>query len=127
MFTNMCEKFIRSCYGEFWVELFLGFLVSSLCFVHAGGIGLDFYLLWCTRLGSCWCAFFWLRPWGEGRLGRYLHDLWEESMTVHNTAAIIGIGLRYFLGQFFKFEAMCASLGGTAQSPWLFCMYGLLE
>ena len=54
-----------------------------------------FYFLWCTRLGSCWCAFFWTRPTGEGRLGHYLHDLWEESMTVHNTAAIFGIGLCY--------------------------------
>ena len=36
LFTNMCERFIRLCYGEFGFRLFLGFFVSSLCFVHSG-------------------------------------------------------------------------------------------
>ena len=42
LFTNLCERFIRSGDGEFGVYLFLGFLGSSLCFVHAGGFGVGF-------------------------------------------------------------------------------------
>ena len=39
LLTNLCERFIR--YREFLEWLFLGFLVSSLCFVHGGGFGFD--------------------------------------------------------------------------------------
>ena len=42
LFTNVCEMFIHSRYREPGVRLFLGFLVSSLCFVHAGGLGFGF-------------------------------------------------------------------------------------
>ena len=67
------------------------FLLCVLCMLEV--LVLVFYLLGCTRLGSCWCAFFWSRSLGVGRLGHYLHDHWEESMTVHNTTAIFGDGL----------------------------------
>ena len=48
-------------------------------------------------------------------------------MTVHDTTAIFGIGVVLLLGSFLRLEAIYASLSGTAQSPWLLCMYGLLE
>ena len=86
--VHVTGNFGFSCFGAFL------FLLFALCTL--GLLGLFFYLLWCTRLGSCWCAFFGSRPLGVDQLGHYLLDHWEESMTVHNTAAIIGIGLRYF-------------------------------
>ena len=36
LFANVCAGFIRSCYGEFWVWHFLGFLASLLCLVCLG-------------------------------------------------------------------------------------------
>ena len=39
LFANVCARFIRSCYGEFWVWDFLGFHVSLWCLVHSGGSG----------------------------------------------------------------------------------------
>ena len=36
LFANVCAGFIRSCYGEFWVWHFLGFLASLLCLVCWG-------------------------------------------------------------------------------------------
>ena len=76
------------CFGAFW------FLLCVLCTLEV--LGLVFYFLGCTRLGSCWCG----RPLGEGRLGHYLHDHWEESMAVHNTTFIFGNGV-YFRWVFF--------------------------
>ena len=64
LFTNMCEMFICSCYGEFGGWLFLGFLVSSLCFVHAGGIGFGFFTSWGAQgLGLVGVPFFGRAPW----------------------------------------------------------------
>ena len=57
--TNLCERFIRSSYGEFGEKLFLGFLVSSWCFVHAGGFGVGFFTSWCVQnLGLVGVPFF---------------------------------------------------------------------
>ena len=59
LFTNVCERFIHSCYGELGVWLFLGFLVSSLCFVHAGGIWFGFFTSWGVQdLGLVGVPFF---------------------------------------------------------------------
>ena len=102
-----------------------GFLLCVWCMLEV--FGLVFYLLGCTRLGSCWCAFFWSRPLGVDRLGHYLHDHWEESMALHNTTIIFGGGLFFFLGTFLWVEAISASLSETAQSPWSLCMFGFLE
>ena len=44
-----------SCFWAFW------FLLCVLCMLEV--LGLVFYLLVCTKLGSCWCAFFGSRPW----------------------------------------------------------------
>ena len=48
-----------------------------------------FFLLVCTKLGSCWCAFFGSRNLGVDQLGHYLLDHWDESMAVHNTTFAI--------------------------------------
>ena len=87
--------------GNLGVWLFLGFLVSSLCFVHAGGIGFVFlppgvYKTWVLLV----CFFFWSRPLGVDRLWHYLHDHWEESMAVHNTTVFFGGWVVFFLGSF---------------------------
>ena len=95
LFTNLCERFIRSgyrnleycCFWAFW------FLLCVLCMLEV--LGLVFYLLVCTKLGSCWCAFLGSRPLGVDRLGHYLLDHWEESMAVHNTTFIFWNGV-YF-------------------------------
>ena len=82
-------------------------------------LGLAFFLLVCTKLGSCWCAFLGSRPLGVAQLGHYLLDHWEESMAVHNTTFNFFLERGLFsLGFFPWLEAVYASLSGTAQSPW---------
>ena len=47
----------------------------------------------------------------------------ENTLKIHKVASM-------YCGSFFEFfymGAIYASLSGTAQSPWLSCMYGLLE
>ena len=78
-----------------------------------------FNLLVCTKLGSCWCAFFRSRPLGVDQLGHHLLDHWKESTAVHNTTFIFGIWGYFRWGVFPFLEAVYASLSGTAQSPWL--------
>ena len=95
--------------GNFGFPCFWAFLLLLCALCTLWVLGLVFYLLWCTRLGSCWCAFYWTRPTGEGRLEHYFHDLWEESMTVHNTAAIFGIGLCYSWGHLLDWKPLCDS------------------
>ena len=102
--------------GVFWV---FGFLLGVLCIW-----GVLFFLvsLLCTRLGLLRCASYRTRPFGSVRLGLYLCNLWEEYLKIHKVANM-------YFGSFFGYfylEAVYASLSGTAQSPWLLCMYGLL-
>ena len=47
-------------------------------------------------------------------------------MAVHNTTFLSGVWV-CFRWVFPWMEAIYASLSGTAQSPWLLCMYGFLE
>ena len=49
------------CFWAFW------FLLCVLCTL--GVSGWVFYLLWCTRLGSCWCAFFLVASFGRWPVG----------------------------------------------------------
>ena len=78
-----------SCFWTFW------FLLCALFMLEV--LGSVFLLLVCTRLGSCWCAFFGSRPLGVDQLGYYLPDHWEESMAVHNTTKNFGVGM-FFVG-----------------------------
>ena len=80
-------------YGCFWAFLFLLCVLCTL-----GVIGWAFYLLWCSRLGSCGCAFFRLRSLGVGRLGYYLHDLREDNRAAHNTVLFFWGGFSFILG-----------------------------
>ena len=66
--------------------------------------------LFCTRLGFHWCAYCWTRPLDEGRSGHYLCNLWGECLTAHKSRYL------WFHEYFMKGE-----------SPWLLCMYGLLN
>ena len=68
-------------YGIFW---FFWLLFGALC--TFGVLALLVYPLWCTRLGSRWCASCWTRPLGAVRWEHYLRDLWREYMATHNTA-----------------------------------------
>ena len=91
---------------------------------HAGGNGLVFfYLLWCTRLGSCGCAFFWLRPLGVGWLGHYLHDLWEENMAVQKTVTVFWDWLLFIWGQLCKLKPyVLAVVGRPSLHGYYACM-----
>ena len=75
-------------------------------------LGLVFLLLVCTRLGSCWCAFFESRPLGVDQLGHYLLDHWEERMAVHNTAENFGVGLCFCCGHFLGWKPYMLALVG---------------
>ena len=89
--------------------------------------GVGFFASWCVQdLGLVGVPFFGSRPLGVDRLGLYQLDHLEENLAVHNTTFLSGIGF-IFLGDFPWMEAIYASLSGTAQSPWLLCMYGFLE
>ena len=59
LFANVCEGFIRSCYGEFWELRFGGFLASLLCLV-------------CRECYSC----------GKGELVNRVHTLVGRSAQV---------------------------------------------
>ena len=95
-------------FSYFWAFLFL---LCVLCMLEVLGLAF-FYLLVCTKLGSCWCAFVGSRSLGVAQLGHYLLDHWEESMAVHNTTFIIfwkGVYFRWF---FFGWKPyMLASVG----------------
>ena len=70
LLTNMCEGFIRSCYGEFGVWPFLGFFVSSLCFVHSWGNWLgQFPSCGVQGLGLVGVPFFGFVLWALAVLG----------------------------------------------------------
>ena len=64
--------------------VFFMFLFGALCML--GAQALPDCTLWCTRLGSRWCASCWTRPVGGGRWGRYLCNLWGECLTAHKSA-----------------------------------------
>ena len=81
-----------SCFWAFW------FLLCVLCMLEVWGW--VFHLLVCTRLGSCWCAFFGSRPLGVDRLGLYQLDHLEENLAVHNTTFLSGVWV-YFSWEFF--------------------------
>ena len=79
-------------FGCFWAFLFL---LCALCTL--GVIGWAFCLLWCSGLGSCWCAFFRLRSFGVGRLGYYLHDLGKTIGQLIIQSLCFGVGFVLFL------------------------------
>ena len=122
LFANVCAGFISSCYGECCLWRFLGcwFLLGVLCTWRVLALLVS---LLCTILGLLRCASCRTCPFGRVRWGHYLCNLWEEHLKIHKVANM------YFgrLFEVFYVEAIYASLSGTAQSPWLLCMYGLLE
>ena len=105
---------VNGVFCAFW------FLLGVL--VHMGSSGLSrlpvVYKTWVT-----WCASCWARPSGGCQWGHYLCNLWEEHLKVHKT----GLQVSWELCGFCDVGAIYASLSGTAQSPWLFCMYGLVD
>ena len=107
-------------FGVFWA---FGLLFGVLCIW--GVLALLVSLL-CTRLWFHRCASYWTCPLGGGRWEHYLCNLWGEYLKIHKVASMYYGG---FFGGFkvFYVGAKYASLCGTAQSPWLLCMYGLLE
>ena len=114
--VHVTGNFGDGCFWAFW------FLLCVLCMLEV--LGLVFYLLGCTRLGSCWCAYFWLRPLGVNRLGHYLLDHWEESMAVHNTTVIFGDGLWFYWGNFFGWKPyMLALVRQTSLHGYYACMF----
>ena len=122
-FTNLCERFISSRYGEFGVSCFwtFWFLLCALCMLEV--LDLVFHLLVCTRLWSCWCAFFGSRPLGVDQLGHYLLDHWEESMAVHNTTKNLGDEMCFCWGHFLSWEPyMLALVGQPSLRGYYACM-----
>ena len=92
--VHVTGNFGFHCFWAFWC------LLCVLCMLVVLVVFLN--LLVCTKLGSCWCAFFWTRPLGVDQLGHYLLDHWEESMAVHNTTFIFGVW-GFFVGGFSLF------------------------
>ena len=120
LFANVCEGFIRFCHGEFWERRFLGFLASLLCLVC-----LEFWWSPCCvqDLGYIGVPPAGHALWAEVGVGITFVTSGENNLKVHKTAyKYLGI----FVG-FIMWEPIYASLSGTAQSPWLSCMYGLLD
>ena len=74
--------------------------------------------LLCTKLGLFWCASYWARSLSVGWLGHYLHNLLGDCLAGHKIAYPF---LEFFQvsGTILAWKVICASLSGTAQSPWL--------
>ena len=103
--VHVMGNFGFCCFWAFW------FVLCVLCTLGVSGWGF-FTSCGCTRLGSCWCAFFWLRPLGVGRVEHYLHDLLEESMAVHSTVTISGNGLLFLRGSLCTLKPCVLALVG---------------
>ena len=74
--------------GNFGFWLFLGFLVSSVCFVHDGGFGWAFTSGCVQDLGLWGVPFFRFRSLDVRRVGYYLHDLGGDNWAAHNTVCL---------------------------------------
>ena len=108
------ENTVNGVFWAFW------FLLGVLCI---WGVLVFLGSLLCTRLGLLRCASCWTRPLGGGRWRHYFCNLWEEYFKVHKNCLQVSGDLCGF----YDMGAIYASLSGTAQSPWLLCMYGLLD
>ena len=112
--ANVCAGFFCSCYGELGVQRFLGFWGGSLGSRVCGG---------------CWfCGCFpsYSQGLGYGGVPFAGHAFWAEvggdisfvtlgSFLDHSTKCFyVSLGLERFR----QINAVYASLGGTAQSPW---------
>ena len=73
----------------FWcMTVFWAFLILLCALCTLGVIGWASYLLWCSGLGSCWCAFFRFRSLGVFRFGHYLLDLGGDNGAAHKTGPL---------------------------------------
>ena len=85
--------------------------------------GWVFSLLVCTRLGSCWCAFFGLRPSGVIHLGLYQFDHLEDNLAVHNTTVLSGVWVYFSWGIFLGWKLyMLALVGQPSLHGYYACM-----
>ena len=124
LFTNLCERFIRSGYGNLGYSCFWAFwfLLCALCMLEV--LGLVFlppsvYKAWVLLV----CLFFGSRPLGVDLLGYYLLDHWEESLAVHNTAKNFGDGLYFCWGHFLGWKPyMLALVGQPSLHGYYACM-----
>ena len=122
LLTNMCERFIRSCYGEFGVWLFLGFFVSSLCFVHSWGNWLGLLPSVVFRAWVLLVCLFRFRSLGVGRFGYYLLDLGEDNGAAHNTVPLF-LGWVFVFGLFVNWKPyMLAILRRPSLHGYYACM-----
>ena len=103
----------------FWV---FWFLLGVLCIWRVFVLLVS---LLCTRLGLLRCASCRTCPLGRVRWGHYLCNPWGEHLKIHKVASMyFGEFLRFFrFLRFFSVGAIYASLSGTAQSPWLLCIW----
>ena len=104
------------------MAFFLGFLVSSWCLVHMESTSLAslpvVYKTWVTPVCLLLDTPFGRRSVGALPLqppGRILKNSYNCLSAFWDVCGFHDLG------------AEDASLGGTAQSPWLLCMFGLLD
>ena len=91
--------------------------------MHARGLWWVFSLLVCTRLGSCWCAFFGFRPSGVNLLGLYQPDHLEDNLAVHYTAVLFGDWVYFSWGIFLGWKLyMLALVGQPSLHGYYACM-----
>ena len=108
--------------GRGWGWRFWGNLGAPWSLVHTEGAGFASFLLVSTGLGLRRCAYRWTLRVGGGRWGHYLRDPWGLHWFAQKSASDDhGDGSNSMF-----FNAVCASLSETAQSPWLFCVYGIM-
>ena len=113
LFANVCAGFIHSCYGEFWVWHFLGFLASLLCLVCLGSA--SFASLPFAQ--KTWVYF------GVPLARHVLLALFSGGITFGITGGsvrqLIKIAFHDWLtGIFINGKPYMLGLTGTAQSPW---------
>ena len=106
---------LRGGWGEWHFFWHTGGSLGSCVFGEV--LALLVFPLMYTGLGLRRCAYRWTRPSGGGRLGHYLRDSRGVGRYAQKRAILM-----MMCG---NLDSIYASLGGTAQSPWLLCMYGI--
>ena len=92
-----------------WGKVVFGLSGFFFVFCAYWRFGVGFF---CSRLGSCWCAFSGSRPLGVAWLGHCQLDHLEVNLAVHNTTFLFGDWVYFSWGLFLSLTPYLLALVG---------------